>query len=200
MLLVTLAFAPLGCKRKQAGEEVPRGRSTVHMGDPKTGTQPISGFYGIEQNAWRWTGRRFSLGLAPPSGAARKGATLQLRLTVPPVIAEKLKTISLSAAIGGGALPPETYTQAGDYTYTREVAPALLAGDSVRVDFQLDKSMPPNGADLRDLGVVALSAGLRVEVSGAIALPHEPASDRCRWAAPDRRGAVCRQSPKARAR
>jgi hypothetical protein len=40
------------------------------------------------------------------------------------------------------------------------VAPALLAGESVHVDFQLDKSMPPSGADLRDLGVVVLSAGL----------------------------------------
>jgi hypothetical protein len=79
------------------------------------------------------------------------------------VIVEKLKTISLSAAIGGSALPPETYTQAGDYTYTREVAPALLAGGSVRVDFQLDKSIPPSGADLRDLGVVVLSAGLELK-------------------------------------
>ena len=137
--------------------------STIHMGDPKTATQLISGFYGIEQNAWRWTGRRFSLVLRPPLGASQKGATLQLRLTVPSVIVEKLKTISLSAAIGGSALPPETYTQAGDYTYTREVAPALLAGGSVRVDFQLDKSIPPSGADLRDLGVVVLSAGLELK-------------------------------------
>jgi hypothetical protein len=79
---------------------------------------------------------------------------------VPPVIVEKLKTITLSATIGGSALAPETYTQAGDYTYTRDAAPALLGGESVRVDFQLDKSMPPSGADLRDLGVVVLSAGL----------------------------------------
>jgi hypothetical protein len=79
------------------------------------------------------------------------------------VIVEKLKTIALSATINGTSLPPETYTQAGDYTYTREVAPALLAGESVRVDFQLDKSMPPSGADLRDLGVVVLSAGLEAK-------------------------------------
>ena len=37
---------------------------------------------------------------------------------------------------------------------------APLAGESVRVDFELDKSMPPSGADLRDLGLVVLSAGL----------------------------------------
>jgi len=159
-LLVTLAFAPLGCKRKQAGQGAPRMASTIHMGDPQTAAQLINGFYGIEQNAWRWTGRRFTLVLAPPFGAARRGGTLQLRLTVPPVIIEKLKTISLSAVIDGNALSPETYTQAGDYTYTREVAPALLAGEAVWVDFQLDKSMPPSGADLRDLGVVVLSAGL----------------------------------------
>jgi hypothetical protein len=163
LLLVTLAFAPLGCKRKPAGQEASRMASTVHMGDPETATQLISGFYGIEQSAWRWTGRRFSLMLHTPSGAAQKGATLQLRLTVPPVVLEKLKTISLSATIGGSTLPPETYTQAGEYTYTREVAPALLAGDSVRVDFQLDKSMPPSGADARDLGVVVLNAGLELK-------------------------------------
>ena len=168
VLLVSLAFAPLGCKRKQAvvqpaGQEAPRTASTIHMGDPQMAPQLIGGFYGIEQNAWRWTGRRFSLALRPPFGAAQKGATLQLRLTVPPVIVEKLKTVSLSATINGSALPPETYTQAGDYTYTREVAPALLAGESVRVDFQLDKSMPPSGADQRDLGLVVLSAGLELK-------------------------------------
>ena len=159
VLLVTLAFAPLGCKRQPAGES-PGIASTIHMGDPKTATQLISGFYGIEQNAWRWTARRFTLVLRPPLGAAQKGATLQLRLTVPSVIVEKLKTIALSATIDGASFPPEAYTQAGDYTYTRDVAPALLAGQSVRVDFQLDKSMPPAGADLRDLGLVVLSAGL----------------------------------------
>ena len=160
LLLVTLALAPLGCKRKQAGKEAPAMASTIHLGDPRTATQLVGGFYGIEQNAWRWTGRRFSLVLRPPLGASQKGATLQVRLTVPPVIVEKLKTVSLSATIGGSALPPETYTEAGDYTYTREVAPALLAGESVRVDFELDKSMPPAGADARDLGVVVLSVGL----------------------------------------
>ena len=163
VLLVPLAFAPLGCKRKEAGKEAPAMASTVHMGDPRTATQLISGFYGIEQSAWRWTGRRFSVVLRPPSGASQKGATLQVRLTVPPVIVEKLKTISLSATIGGSALPPETYTQVGNYTYTREVAPALLAGASVRVDFEVDKSMPPAGADARDLGLVVLSAGLELK-------------------------------------
>ncbi|MGA2268483.1 MAG: hypothetical protein ABSH44_08450 [Bryobacteraceae bacterium] len=167
-LLVTLAFAPLGCKRQKAvvqpaGQAAPSMASTIHLGDPMNAAQLISGFYGIENNAWRWTARRFSLVLRPPLGAAQKGAFLHLQLTVPPVIIEKLKTISLSAAIHDATLAPETYTQPGDYTYTREITPELLAGESVRVDFQLDRSMPPSGADRRDLGVVVLSAGLELK-------------------------------------
>jgi hypothetical protein len=165
-LLLTLVFAPLGCKRKskvrvqQTDEESPRMASTVHMGDPKAETQLVSGFYGIEGNAWRWTQRQFSVVLRPPVGSAAKGATLHVRLTVPDPVIAKLKTVSLFAAISGSTLAPETYTQPGTYTYTRDVAARLLTGESVRVDFGLDKAMPPSGADLRELGLVVLEIGL----------------------------------------
>jgi len=36
----------------------------------------------------------------------------------------------------------DTYVKAGDYTYRRDVPASLLAGDAVRIDFQLDKAMP----------------------------------------------------------
>ena len=75
-------------------------------------------------------------------------------------IVEKLKNVSLSATAGGSALPPETYTTAGDYFYVREIPASLLTGDSLRVDFQLDKAMPPNGADIRELGIIVLNIGL----------------------------------------
>src|ERR1035437_1340741 len=75
LLLLTLAFAPLACKRKQAGQGASAMASTIHMGDPQAAPQLTSGFYGIEQNAWRWTARRFSLVLRPPFGASQKGAT-----------------------------------------------------------------------------------------------------------------------------
>jgi len=123
------------------------------MGDPGSGTSCVERLLRESSRTpggGRGGGSAWCCG--PPSGASQKGATLRLRLSVPPVIVEKLKTITLSATIGGSALAPETYTQPGDYTYTRDVAPALLGGESVRVDFQLDKSMPPTGADLRDLG------------------------------------------------
>jgi hypothetical protein len=42
----------------------------------------------------------------------------------------------------------------------REVPANLLSDDAVRVDFRLDKALPPGDADKRELGVVASSAGL----------------------------------------
>lgn len=166
-LVLALAFAPLGCKRKPAAvhvqqteEEAPRMASTVNMGDPRNETQLVNGFYGVEEGAWRWTARQFTVVLRPPFAAGQKGAVLKARLTVPDPVIAKLKTVSLSASIGGHSLSPETYTQPGSYTYTRDVPANLLGGESVKVEFQLDKAMPPSGGDMRELGVVMLSIGL----------------------------------------
>jgi len=163
-LLAALALA--GCKGKQTvkldanDEEGPRVSSIVHMGDPKSETQLLNGFYGIEQNSWRWTAQKFSVVLRPPAGAAQKGAVLNLQLAVADPTIAQLKTIAISASVGGAALPPETYTQAGSYTYTRDVPASQLAGEAVRIDFQVDKTLPPNGADRRELGLIVNSAAL----------------------------------------
>ena len=165
-LAMTLALAPVGCKRKAkvrvqaTEEETPRMASTVSMGDPRSEPQLISGFHTIESHSWRWTARQFTVVLRPPFGAAAKGAVLKMRLTVPSAVISQLKTVSLAASIDGNALPPETYTEAGQYTYTRDVAANLLSGESTKIDFQLDKAMAPANGDIRELGIVALSIGL----------------------------------------
>ena len=162
---IALALAPMGCKSRKvkvraADVEFPRMASAVSMGDPRAETQLVAGLYGVEAGAWRWSAKQFTVALLPPSGSAQKGAKLELKLTVPPVVIEKLKSISLSAAANGSALPPETYTQAGEYIYTRDVPAGALTGDSVRLVFQLDKVMPPSGGDIRELGIIVLSAAL----------------------------------------
>ena len=164
-LAVCLAILPTGCKRQkvqvqQTVEEGPRMASAIRMGDVKQEPQLISGFYGIEGNSWRWVARKFTVVLRPPFGASQKGGTLQLNLTVPPVVIENLKNVSLSASIDGNPLPPETYTQTGPSTYKRDVPASLLGGDSVKVDFELDKAMPPTAQDRRELGVVVNGVSL----------------------------------------
>jgi hypothetical protein len=165
-LAALLMLVPVGCKRsskvhvQETVEEGPHMASTIPMGDAKLEPQLVSGFYGIEGNAWRWTGRQFTAVLKTPFGAAQRGGVLELNLTVPDPVIAKLKNISLAASVDGKALPPETYTQPGPYSYKRDIPGEMLRGETVRVEFQLDKAMPPNGADQRELGVVANSLSL----------------------------------------
>jgi hypothetical protein len=130
------------------------------MGDPEAASQLVSGFYGVEQNSWRWTKRDFSVTLGAPAGAALKGAELRVSLTAPQQLIDKLTDITLTASVNGRQLPPETYRAAGTYDYVRDVPASLLAASPVKVDFHLDKVMPPAGGDLRELGIVVLSVGL----------------------------------------
>jgi hypothetical protein len=169
VLVATLAFAPSGCKRsknvkvQQTEEEAPRLASIVHTSDPKSASQLAGGFYDIENNAWRWTQRAFAVVLRSPASSAQRGATLKLKFTIPDVVITKLKDVTLTASVNGNALPPETYKTPGEYTYEREVAPSLLTGESVRIDFKLDKAIAPSESDLRELGVVAHSIGLELK-------------------------------------
>ena len=164
-LCCILAAAAPACKRRKVrsaatDEEAPRMQSMLSMADPKSEAQLVSGFHGVESGAWRWTARQFSVSLRPPLGSTTKGAKLTIKITVPPVVIEKNKNVTLSATVGNAALAPETYTTAGDYFYVRDVPPGALAGESVRVDCALDKAMAPSGADIRELGVIVFSIGL----------------------------------------
>ena len=157
VLALALVIAPAGCRRKAVAPET---LSVVQMSDPQGEAQLLSGFYTIEAGAWRWTKQRFSVLLAPPYGAAQKGAWLRVRVTAPEPLIAKLGTITLAASFNGQQLAAETYSAAGSYVYERDIPANLLQGKSARVDFALDKAMPPAGGDLRELGIVVVSAGL----------------------------------------
>ena len=100
--------------------------TTVQLGDPRAAGQVVSGFYDIEDGAWRWTGKQFVVELGTPLGAAGRGATLELHFTIPPVVIEKNPSITLSASVDGNVLPPETVTKPGEYVYKRDVPASLM--------------------------------------------------------------------------
>jgi hypothetical protein len=72
----------------------------------------------------------------------------------------RLHSVTLTAAVQGTKLAPETYRESGQLTYVREVPPALLSENVVRVDFALDKAWVPGRGDDRELGLVAIRVGL----------------------------------------
>ena len=135
----------------------------VQVADPRYAIQLTRGFHRVENGSWRWTEGSFAATLRPPLGANQKGALLVLKFSIPAIVLQTLKTIRLAASVNGLALPPEQYTQPGDYTYSRDVPVTALAAEAVSVDFILDKFLPPSPSDQRALGVVVSAIGLEAK-------------------------------------
>lgn len=162
-LTLLLGLAGSACTGKQdrvTGEpSAARLVSTVSMNDSSAAVQLLSGFYQIENNAWRWTAGKFSVRLPTPPGAGQKGATLSFSFTIPDVVIQKDKNITLAASINGMALKSVTYNAPGAYVFSADVPASQPTAESVTVDFALDKTMQPDG-DKRELGVIAASVGI----------------------------------------
>jgi len=166
-LALALALAPLGCKREPktvkvvpTEGEAPTLASTVRASEASHEPQLLSGFYGIENNSWRWTGKQFSVLLHAPIAAAQGEGRLNLTFTIPQVAIDHAKSLTLSASVEGTPLPPETYSKSGQYEYKRDVPASALSKEAVRIQFSLNNAIPPTGADRRELGIIVASVGL----------------------------------------
>lgn len=166
-LLLSASFAT-GCKRGEPDltayteEEAPSAlaSSGVQVADPRAAPQLISGWWDVENHAWRWTARKFAVVLRAPLGAARHGATLRFRFTLPDVVFSHFKAVTLSPSVEGAPLAPETYREPGPRVYARDVPSNLLSAHSVRIDFELDHAFSPGNGDPRELGLIADRLGL----------------------------------------
>jgi hypothetical protein len=166
-LLLSASFAT-GCKSGEPDftgyteEEAPSPRAAagIQVADPRAAPQLVSGWWDVEDHAWRWTARKFAVVLRAPIGAARRGVTLRFRFTLPDVVFSHFKAVTLSASVEGTALAPETYREPGPRVYARDVPSNLLSAHSVRIDFALDKAFSPGKGDSRELGLIADRLGL----------------------------------------
>lgn len=161
LILIPLLLAGAGCKRRNRGAG--QGQllaSNIYAGDPNAAVRFVQGFYGIEENAWRWTSKDFAVDLAPPLHADQKGAQLVLRLAVPDGVIQKLNSVQLSASVQGHKLEPQIYAKAGSYVYTRDVPAESLQSEAVRIEFSLDHALDPTAEDHRQLGIIVSEVGL----------------------------------------
>ena len=167
LLLLVLLGLVTGCRGPDltglTEEEPPQPSTEVQAADPLASSQLLSGWYKVEGNSWRWTAGKFAVLLRPPIGSATKGAVLTLNFTVPAVVISQLRSVTLWASIQGTRLAPETYAQGGRAAYTRNVPANLLSGNTVRIDFELNRVMVPGKGDSRALGVIADRVGLDVK-------------------------------------
>jgi len=137
----------------------------VQMADEKVSPQLLEGFYGLEDKSWRWTAGHFSVLLSTVPLAASEGAVLKVQLSIPKPLIDRVKTTTLTAELAGTKLSPESFTQPGTFSFVRDVPAKLLGGESVRVDFSLDRFLAPGVLDGRELGVVVTSVGFEPQKS-----------------------------------
>ena len=169
LLCAALVASGTGCKRAKktrveaTDEAGPTLVSVVNMSDARASVQLLKGFHDLEGNAWRWSMGKFSVTLRPPQNASQKGATLVVKMTIPEAIMGQVKSTTLTANVNGAPIAGETYTKAGEYTYSKDVPASALGADAVTVEFALDKFLPPGASDQRELGVVVSSIGFEAK-------------------------------------
>jgi len=160
LILILSALSAAGCKRRHRPnpnatiEEESELSSTVSVADPRDSAQLLGGFYNLEQNAWRWTAKQFSVSLATPMGAAQRGARLEVQFTVPHIVAADLAGVSIAATIGGTKLPPFRATKTGEQVASFDVPAGALQAEAVIAEFDLDKTVPVRDGETRVLGVI----------------------------------------------
>jgi hypothetical protein len=140
------------------GSEPAEHHQTLSMDDPAT-DQLASGFYDLQPGGWRWSKPEFAVSLDLPDSPV----TLSLEMYVPPPNIRTLGPVTLSASVGGHALPPQTFRQPGPYTFQRSIPADWLAPGLNRFEFHIDKSLTPGAGDPRVLGIVVSSVSLEAQ-------------------------------------
>jgi hypothetical protein len=134
--------------------------SSLQLGAASSERQVLGGYYSIEQNAWRWTAKKFSVVLRLPPGAETTGAKVSFQFFLPDVQVEKLGPFTLSGNVDGYPLAARTYTKAGQYLYSTSVLREALKSDPVTVNLHFDKAALGLNGDDRELAVVASAISL----------------------------------------
>ena len=113
---------------------------------PRYSVQFMDGWHPLEQSAFRWTEKRFSVEIRRPH--LIQFSTFQFLFRV-----QSLAPVTLAAKVNGAAVPSVTYSADGEQSYSIPIPADALRGPSIRIDFELDKTITGQ-ADGRELGLL----------------------------------------------
>ena len=131
--------------------------SYLNMGDIRCRPQLLSGWYTIEEGAWRWMAKEAEAVVRAPSGSSSEFA---LQLFFPPNYMERAGgPVTVSVRLDGKPLARETYVRAGGYRLSATVPRDRLTSPDATVAIRLSRAMPPSGAEQRELGAVVSGLG-----------------------------------------
>jgi 2-polyprenyl-3-methyl-5-hydroxy-6-metoxy-1,4-benzoquinol methylase len=134
----------IGAKRAfcLARSRYPRDGAVVLLG---------RGWHEAEQGGWRWTERRFSMRLT--SSVVGGTGEIRMDLYVPEAALAGGEQLILRAVANGVSLPEERFGDAGPRAYVRRL-PVSTSQADVRIDFTLNRALPPDADDPRERGII----------------------------------------------
>ncbi len=145
-----LGAGPIDVVRAEIVIERQPAREVLPMNAPEAEQQIVSGIYQLEEDRWRWTGRRATLLLKRPD----RPMPLAVSLYIPGHAPARM----VSVAIDGVTAAQQRF--AGPGAYTVVCPPAAIAGPSATVTITVDKTFSVPG-DHRELGVILSEVGFR---------------------------------------
>jgi hypothetical protein len=131
--------------------------SYLHMGDIRSRAQLVSGWYAIEDGAWRWMAPEAEAALRPLTGAS---VQFGLQLFFPPDFMRRAGSpVAVSVELNGKPFTKALYFEPGGHTVAKGVPPDLLTWPVTRVSIRVDPYIPPSATDQRALGAVVQGLG-----------------------------------------
>jgi SAM-dependent methyltransferase len=100
--------------------------------EPASRSQLLSGWHALENNAWRWTAKRFSIAVA-------SAGTLTLRCTIP-------QSLHLPVILKYGE-SSTVFDSPGDHEVSVRVEPGVI-------EFEVDRCLAPDATDSRERGLI----------------------------------------------
>jgi hypothetical protein len=135
----------------------PEFLSYLHLGDIRSRAQLVSGWYAIEDGAWRWMAPEAEAMLQPlPDQALR----FELQLFFPPDFMRRAGSpVTVSVMLNGKPFTSALYFEPGGHTVAKRVPPGLLTSPTTYVSIRVNPHIPPTATDQRALGAVVQGLG-----------------------------------------
>ncbi len=170
LLLFVLALSAAGCGETSvpsAGEASRAGSpastagkpqfSYINTGDVRAKPQLLSGWYPIEDGAWRWMGKEAQAVLLTPQESP---VSFELRLFFPENHMKRAGgPVTVSVLLDGTLFAQETFSKPGNQAIHKPVPAGTLAMPATQVTLRLDRTVPPADVDKRELGAVIQGFG-----------------------------------------
>lgn len=119
---------------------------------PELQVWPLEGWHGPEQDGWRWTAKRFLLGVSLPRTA--RTVEFALRFNVPDVVIESSRPITITCLIEGRAAGSITCDKPGTLEFRGRFPEGTVGRDAALTLEFLVRSSFVAAADQRELGVI----------------------------------------------